>query len=48
MAAELEHFIDLCRGRETVPRCSGEDALDTLRVIKGIQKSAEIKQAVDL
>ena len=48
MAAELDHFIDLCRGRETVPRCSGEDALDTLRVIKGIQKSAEIKQAVDL
>lgn len=48
MATELDHFIDLCRGRETVPRCSGEDALDTLRVIKGIQKSAEIKQAVDL
>lgn len=48
MASELNHFIDLCRGRETLPRCTGEDALDTLKVIKGIQKSAEIKQVVDL
>lgn len=48
MAAELDHFVDLCQGRETKPRCTGEDALDTLRVIIGIQKSAEMKQAVDL
>ena len=48
MAAELDHFIDLCRGRETKPRCAGEDALETLRLIIGIQKSAETKQAVDL
>lgn len=48
MAAELDHFVDLYQGRETKPRCTGEDALDTLRVIIGIQKSAEMKQAVDL
>lgn len=48
MAAELDHFVDLCQGRETTPRCTGEDALDTLRVIKGIQKSAETRQVVDL
>ena len=26
MTAELEHFVDLCLGRETVPRCTGENA----------------------
>lgn len=41
MTAELEHFVDLCLGRETVPRCSGENALDTLKVINAIQESAE-------
>lgn len=48
MAAELDHFVDLCKGRETVPRCTGENALDTLRVIIGILKSAETRQPVDL
>jgi hypothetical protein len=33
--------VDLCLGRETVPRCSGENALDTLKVINAIQESAE-------
>ena len=27
MTAELEHFVDLCKGRETVPRCTGEKTL---------------------
>lgn len=48
MAAELAHFVDLCLGRETVPRCSGEDALATLRLINGIKRSAEEKRPVDL
>lgn len=48
MAAELAHFVDLCLGRETVPRCTGENALDTLRVIIGILESAKTHQPVDL
>ena len=46
--AELEHFVDLCLGRETVPRCTGENALDTLKVIKAIQESAETELPVKL
>lgn len=48
MTAELEHFVDLCLGRETVPRCTGENALDTLKVINAIQESAETGQPVEL
>ena len=48
MTAELEHFVDLCKGRETVPRCTGENALDTLKVINAIQESAEKEAAVTL
>lgn len=48
MTAELEHFVDLCQGRETVPRCTGENALDTLKVINAIQESAETGLPVNL
>lgn len=48
MTAELDHFIDLCKGRESIPRCSGENALDTLKVINAIQKSAETGMPVEL
>lgn len=48
MTAELEHFIDLCLGRETVPRCSGEDGLSTLKVINAILESIDTKMPVDL
>ena len=42
MTAELEHFVDLCSGmRDTTPRCTGDNALDTLKVINATQKSAE-------
>ena len=48
MTAELEHFVDLCLGRETTPRCTGDNALDTLKVINAIQKSAEDETPVKL
>ena len=48
MTAELEHFVDLCLGREQVPRCSGENALDTLKVILAMQESAETELPVKL
>lgn len=46
--ATLEHFADLCAGRESVPRCTGESALQTLQVVKALIKSAETHQIVEL
>lgn len=48
MTAELDHFVDLCKGRVSVPRCTGENALDTLAVITAILESAETKQVVEI
>lgn len=48
MTAELEHFVDLCKGRETTPRCTGENALDTLKVINAILESADSGNPVTL
>lgn len=48
MTAELEHFIDLCTGRETVPRCSGEDGLNTLKVVLAMSESAKSGQVIQL
>ena len=48
MTAELNHFVDLCRGRETQPRCTGENALDTLKVINAILASADAGEPVAL
>ena len=46
--ATLAHFADLCAGRETVPRCSGEEGLATLKVVQAILKSAEEHRIVEL
>lgn len=46
--ATLDHFADLCVGYETVPRCSGEEGLDTLRVIRAILRSAQTGEVVTL
>ena len=48
LKAELEYFIDLCKGRETVPRCSGEEGLQTLKIVNGVFESAETGNAVYL
>lgn len=48
MTAELEHFVDLCKGREKTPRCTGENALDTLKVINAILESADTGNPVEL
>lgn len=40
MKAELEHFIDVVRGAAE-PVCTGEDALESLKVIMAIKESAE-------
>lgn len=46
--ATLDHFADLCTGKETVPRCSGEEGLNTLKVIQAILRSAETGEVVTL
>ena len=46
--AELEHFADLCTGREAKPRCTGEDGIATLKVINAILESAETRKVVDI
>lgn len=48
MTAELEHFVDLCLGRETKPRCTGEDALATLKVVNAIRESADTHAEVEI
>ena len=48
LKAELEHFVDLCMGRETAPRCSGEEGLRTLKIVNGVFESAETGNAVYL
>jgi len=48
MTAELEHFVDLVRGRETKPRCTGEDGLATLKVINAVQESVDTHMPVDI
>lgn len=48
MSAELDHFVDLCLDRETKPRCSGADGLNTLKVINAIFESAARGQAVEV
>lgn len=48
MTAELDHFVDLCMGRETKPRCTGENGLDTLKVINAILESVDTGAPVEL
>lgn len=45
MTEELKHFIDVLRGKAE-PAVTGEDALETLKVIKAIKLSSEKGEAV--
>lgn len=46
--AELMHFADLVEGKETVPRCTGEQGLATLRVVNALIESAKKGEIVKL
>jgi predicted dehydrogenase len=48
MQSELDHFFDLCLGRETVPRCTGEQGLKTLKMVNAIIESANTGQVVTI
>ncbi|MDW7659029.1 MAG: Gfo/Idh/MocA family oxidoreductase, partial [Bacillota bacterium] len=47
MTAELCHFIQVVRGQED-PLVTGEDALETLRIIQAVKQSAEHKKVMHL
>ncbi len=44
--ATLDHFADLCDGIETVPRCTGEQGLATLKVVQALLESAKTGKIV--
>ena len=46
LQAEVDHFIDLCQGRETVPRCTGEDGMRTLKIVNAIIESGDTGHVV--
>lgn len=48
MESEVAHFIDLATGRETVPRCTGEQGLASLKVINAVIESADTGQVVEI
>lgn len=48
LQAEVDHFFDLCLGRETVPRCTGEDGMRTLKIINAMIESGDTKQVVEI
>ncbi|WP_342048057.1 Gfo/Idh/MocA family oxidoreductase [Bacillus sp. OTU530] len=47
MTAELEHFISVLRG-EARTLVTGEDALETLKVIKAIKESVKAGQKINM
>lgn len=48
MESEVAHFIDLATGRETVPRCTGEQGLASLKVINAVIESANTGHVVEI
>jgi predicted dehydrogenase len=45
MNAELIHFVEVLRG-ESEPLVTGEDALETLKIINAIRESAAKEQKI--
>lgn len=41
---QMEHFVNMITGRETVNKCSGRDALSALLCIEAVMKSIETEQ----
>lgn len=41
---QMEHFVNMITGRETVSKCSGRDALSALLCIEAVMKSIETEQ----
>ncbi|WP_152655675.1 Gfo/Idh/MocA family protein [Oceanobacillus sp. CFH 90083] len=47
MTAELHHFIDVIKNK-AAPRVTGEDALETLKVVLAIKQAADEKEIVSI
>lgn len=48
MESEVAHFLDLILGRETTPRCTGEQGLASLKVINAVIESADTGNIVEI
>ena len=48
MESEILHFIDLCAGRASTPRCTGEQGLNSLKVINATIESAKSGKIVEI
>lgn len=48
MTAELDHFVDMCIDPAIQPRCTGEDALQAVKIIDAAFKSADTREPVDV
>lgn len=48
MKSEVSHFADLCLGRESVPRCTGEQGLASLKTINAVIESGNTGRIVDI
>lgn len=48
MESEILHFIDLCAGRASTPRCTGEQGLASLKVINATIESAKSGKIVEI
>lgn len=48
LVSEMDHFIDLCLGRETCPRCTGEQGLRSLQIVNAVIESCNTGQVVTI
>lgn len=48
MESEVNHFIDLALGKDTVPRCSGEQGLNSLLIVNAAIESGNTGKIIDL
>lgn len=48
MESEILHFIDLCAGRASTPRCTGEQGLASLKIINATIESAKSGKIVEI
>ncbi len=48
MTAELDHFIAMCTDSSIQPRCTGEDALQAVKIIDAVFESADTRLPVDI
>lgn len=48
LMSEAQHFVNLCNGTETKPRCTGEQGLRSVQIINAIIESADSGEVVHI